>query len=285
MFPHTAHVAESLQTNVWSVAPTAATGMLLAAAAYLYLLGPLRVRFNLGPAPERWRVPAFLAGLVAMALAIFSPIDYIGEHYLFSAHMTQHLIMFFIVPLGLILGTPGWMIGLLLRLPGALAVGRILTNPVVAIIASQAVVALWHVPTLYEAALTNQLLHDTEHMSYIVVSMMMWWPLASQSEQLPRLAPVFQIFYLFVLPVPQSLFGAVLTFAEEPVYSVYAEAPRVFSISAADDQQLGGLLMWTPGKVVFWFALAIVFFRWFADERHQGALDLRNQLDQRPSVN
>ena len=257
---HTAHVAESLQTNVWNVDFLAALTLLVAAGAYLYVLGPLRTRFALGPDPEWWRPVMFLSGLLAFAGAIFSPIDYIGEHFLFSMHMVQHLIMF-------------------------LRVGRVLTNPVVAIGVSQGVVAVWHVPTLYEAALANRIIHDMEHGSYIAVSLMMWWPLLSQSRRLPRIRPVFQIFYLFVLPVPQSLFGAILTFAQEPVYQVYADAPRVFALSAADDQQLGGLLMWTPGKVIFWFVLAIVFFRWFGEERRRDNLELRNQLEQRPGFN
>ena len=259
--------------------------LLLAAGAYVYVLGPLRVKFALGPDPQWWRPVLFLSGLLAFALAIFSPIDYIGEHYLFSMHMVQHLIMFFIVPVGILLGTPGWMFDLALRLPGALRVGRVLTNPVVAIGASQGVVALWHVPTFYETALSNQIVHDLEHASFIVVSLLMWWPLLSQSRRLPRLQPVFQLFYLFILPVPQSLFGAILTFADGPVYQVYADAPRVFALSAADDQQLGGLLMWTPGKVVFWVVLAIVFFRWFGEERRRDNLALRNQLEQRPGIN
>ncbi|MDE2862082.1 MAG: cytochrome c oxidase assembly protein [Chloroflexota bacterium] len=282
---HTAHVAESLQTNVWSFDFLAGLTLLLAAGAYLYVLGPLRTRFALGPDPEWWRPAMFLSGLLAFAGAIFSPIDYIGEHFLFSMHMVQHLIMFFIVPVGILLGTPGWMIDLVLRLPGTMRVGRVVTNPVVAIGVSQGVVAVWHVPAFYETALANRIVHDLEHGSYIAVSLMMWWPLLSQSRRLPPIRPVFQIFYLFVLPVPQSLFGAILTFADGPVYQVYADAPRVFALSAADDQQLGGLLMWTPGKVIFWFVLAIVFFRWFGAERRRDNLELRNQLEQRPGFN
>ncbi len=285
IYHHTAHLAESLQTNVWNIDPTAAAGLIILAFGYTYMLGPVRAKFALGPDPEWWRAPAFGLGLVSFGLAIFSPIDYIGEHYLFSAHMVQHLVMFFITPVGLLLGTPGWMIALLFRPPGVLRIVRVLTNPVVAIGVSQGVVALWHVPTFYEAALTNPFLHELEHGSYVAVSLMMWWPILSQSEQLPRLAPVYQIFYLFVLPVPQSIFGAILTFSQEPVYQVYADAPRVFPISAADDQQLGGLLMWTPGKVLFWITLAIVFFRWFSQERRDANLALRNQIEQRPSLN
>jgi cytochrome c oxidase assembly factor CtaG len=69
------------------------------------------------------------------------------------------------------------------------------------------------------------------------------------------------------LGIPMSIVSAIITFAERAMYPWYEAAPRVFAgLSAADDQQLGGVIMWVPGMLVFWIALTIVFFRWSRSE-------------------
>ena len=82
-----------------------------------------------------------------------------------------------------------------------------------------------------------------------------------------KLSPPFQMLYLFVLGIPMMAVAAMITFAPEPLYRWYALAPRVWGLSAVEDQRLGGLLMWVPGGLYFWGVMSVVYFRWAAHER------------------
>ena len=105
---------------------------------------------------------------------------------------------------------------------------------------------LWHAPPLYDATLVNQTLHILEHISFVLFSLLYWWPMFSPvKEGLPRLSTGGQVLYLFFGSMPMVLLGAGLTFAP-PLYAPYLYAPRVWGLSPATDQQLGGLLMWVP---------------------------------------
>jgi cytochrome c oxidase assembly factor CtaG len=79
-----------------------------------------------------------------------------------------------------------------------------------------------------------------------------------------------RMLYLFALGIPMSIVSAIITLAEQAMYPWYAAAPRVFeNLTAVDDQQLGGLIMWVPGMIVFWTAITIIFFRWSTREQRE----------------
>jgi putative membrane protein len=94
----------------------------------------------------------------------------------------------------------------------------------------------------------------------------MWWPVLSPVPELPRASYPAQLLYLFLLGIPMSLVGAMITLADAPLYPFYAAAPRVWSLSPMADQQIGGLMMWVPGGLVFWLAMTVVWFRWSVRE-------------------
>jgi cytochrome c oxidase assembly factor CtaG len=60
--------------------------------------------------------------------------------------------------------------------------------------------------------------------------------------------------------------GAFITFAGDVLYPWYTAAPRTWGLSPVDDQRLGGLLMWTPGNLWIFGAIAILFFRWSKED-------------------
>jgi putative membrane protein len=92
--------------------------------------------------------------------------------------------------------------------------------------------------------------------------MLMWWPVLSPLPELPRIAPTLQMLYLFVLGVPMMVAAAMITFSGSPLYTFYVEAPRVFNLTALEDQQLGGAIMWVPGALVIWIAITLVYYHW-----------------------
>src|SRR3989442_5387772 len=94
----------------------------------------------------------------------------------------------------------------------------------------------------------------------------MWWPVLSPLPELPRASYGTQLLYLFALGLPMSLAGALITLADGVLYPFYASAPRVWDLTPAADQQLGGLLMWVVGTLYLWVAASVVWFRWAARE-------------------
>jgi putative membrane protein len=250
----------------WNLDPALLAGIAGVTAIYLVALGPRRDRFP-GAAPVgRGRVTAFLAGLVTAALALVSPLHVLGERYLLTAHMVQHLLLTLVVPPLLLLGTPGWLLRPLLRLPYVRPLASFLTSPVVAFLLFNGTFALWHAPALYDLALRVEWVHILEHQSFTLTALLSWWPVLSPLPELPRLSRPAQVLYLFLQSLPPTIIGALITFASAVLYPTYAAAPRLFGLSPLDDQQLAGLIMWVPGALVYLLALSIVFIAWLEGE-------------------
>ena len=210
-----------------------------------------------------------------MFLALVSPLDELGDSYLFSAHMVQHLFLTIVGSPLLVLGTPGWLVEPLLRKPVVFRIARVLTFPALAFVLYNFDFWLWHVPILYNATLENQNIHILEHVTFIVFGVIYWWPVFSPSALLPRLSMGGQVLYLFLSGMPTVALGAGLTFFP-PLYAPYLAAPRIWGLSAATDQQLGGLIMWVPGNIVYILIASVLFIRWMqrqeAKQREQEAL-------------
>ena len=100
------------------------------------------------------------------------------------------------------------------------------------------------------------------HLMIMVTGVIMWWPVMSPLPELPRIAAPLQMVYLFVVGIPMMISAALITFSGQAMYTWYVEAPRLFAISALDDQRLGGVIMWVPGGLVLWIAITAVYFRW-----------------------
>ncbi len=253
----------------WNWQPSIIGGTILIIVLYLYAVGPIRKRFHLGDEIAPGRAIAFLLGINLMFLSLFSALDELGDRYLFSAHMLQHLVLTVVGPPLVLLGIPGWLVQPLLRHRVVLRLGKVLTNPFVVFTLFNADLWLWHAPSLYDATLYNQNLHILEHLTFIFFGLLYWWPIFSPvKEGLPRLSIGGQVLYLFFGSMPMVLLGAGLTFAP-PLYAPYLYAPRVWGLSPAVDQQLGGLLMWVPVSLYMIVIMSILFIRWMQQQERE----------------
>src|SRR5260370_17453679 len=194
---------------------TIVIGAALIVGLYVYAVGTLRKRHNFEPA-GKGQVFAFMLGVGLMLLAIVSPLDELGDSYLFSAHMVQHLFLTIVGPPLLLIGTPEWFVRPIVRNKALFAIARFFTYPAVAFVLFNADFFIWHAPALYNATLENQNIHIFEHLTFIIFGLLYWWPIFSPSKDLPRLSIGGQILYLFLRGMPLVFLGAGLPLSPPP---------------------------------------------------------------------
>lgn len=246
----------------WTWEPSVIIGLLLVLGGYIYAVGPFRRRRSLGTPVTQRQIVAFALSEIVAAVALLSPIDTLGDEYLFSVHMVQHLLLASLWPVLLLLGLPDWLVRPVFRRPMLGPLVDFLTLPVVALTFFNVDLILWHVPMLYDLTLTNESVHIVEHLSFMAFGLLNFWPVLSPIRE-QRLAYPLQVLYLFADGMFMMVLGIVFTFAPIVFYTPYAVAPRLWSISAVNDQQIGGLIMWYPGNVPYGVLLCLAFYRWF----------------------
>src|SRR5438046_442483 len=110
------------------------------------------------------------------------------------------------------------------------------------------------------AALRNHNLHIVQHLVFLTTAVIMWWPVLSPVPELPRIPHLLQMLYLFLLGIPMSITGALITLSDTVLYPFYAAAPRVGGFAPLDDQQIGGLLMWVLGGLMLWIVMTVIWW-------------------------
>ncbi|MDQ3216360.1 MAG: cytochrome c oxidase assembly protein [Actinomycetota bacterium] len=214
---------------------------------------------------SRKEIMLFSAGLLALWAGADYPVHDLSEGYLFSVHMVQHMVFSLIAPPLLLMGTPRWLLRALISPPAVLRAARFLTRPMVALIAFNVFVAVSHWPSLVDASLRSEALHFGLHFFLVVTSFMMWSPVVGRVEELPQLSPPAKMLYLFLQSVLPTVPASFLTFAERPIYHFYETVPHPW-IDALTDNRIAGLTMKLGGGALLWGIIAVLFFKWHADE-------------------
>ena len=255
----------------WPIHPSTVIGSALLLWLYYMGIGPWRMKYRWGkPAPMAQPI-MFTSGVIVILLSLNGPLHELADNYLFSAHMVQHLLLTLVMPPLLLAGCPAWLLRALIRRTTGLGVARVLTNPLIAFGIYNVVFAGWHVPMFYNWALEDHNVHILEHLMFMVSAVIMWWPVVDPVPELVRLETPVRLLYLFALSIPMSIVSALITLSESVLYTWYQAAPRVTGLDALNDQQLGGLIMWVPGALVFWVAISVIFFRWAGRENREEA--------------
>lgn len=241
-----------------------------AALAIGYVVGLRRLAPRFVPAGERAvslrQAVWFFTGVILLFLMEGWPIHDVAEGSLYSAHMIEHIVIALIVPVALLKGMPAWLLTVLVApiLPAV----RVVTKPIVALIAFNATLALIHAPALVELSITNELAHLSIHGALMVTGALMWWPVIGPIPDTPTLPPFVAMGYLFVQSLVPTIPASFLTFADTPVYTIYETLPRLWGISPLDDQVVSGLIMKIGGGIILWTAITVIFFKWaFEEER------------------
>ena len=215
----------------------------------------------------------YALGVLVVLFAIVSPLDFLGRHYLFSAHMIQHILLLLIAPLLLLLGIPKATAEKLLKIGPIAAIMRVLGNPVVAWFLGVGAMWAWHMPAIHNMAINNNSLYIAQLISFVLIGMIFWWPVFTPLER-TRLNPLTGTLYLASACFGCSVLGMLITFAGAGLYTAYinpADTAGLLALIRNDlcitpgvDQQIGGLTMWVPGCLIYLSASMITLAQWYA---------------------
>jgi putative membrane protein len=215
---------------------------------------------------SRRQVAAFSAGVAFLFMASDWPVHDLAEHYLYSAHMVQHLMLTLLVAPLLLLGIPEWMARRLLSPRWLLATVKGFAKPVTNLIQFNVVLVLSHWPVIVEGTLRHHPLHFVAHAVLLASALLMWLPILSRHPDIPRLAPLTQMVYLFMQTIIPTVPASFLTFGRSLLYPIYGTFPRLWGANALTDQQVAGLIMKIGAGMYLWTVIAVIFFRWYARE-------------------
>ena len=251
--------------------------IVLIGVGWLYALAIGPSREWLAPPKTRYpikRAAAFYTGLVVVYLSVGSPLDQMGEDFLFSAHMVQHMLLIYAGPPLILMGMPSWLVDVLIRTESIKRWMSWLTHPASAGTFFSLSYSLWHVPVLYEAALQDRMIHILEHSCMFFPALLMWWPILSPSARVPASSRGVCILYVFLLMVAQLPVFGFLTLSQTVWYPTYAFAPRLITgFSALDDQVLGGIIMKVVSMVVSLIVAGMCFAQWYRESEGTASLE------------
>lgn len=216
------------------------------------------------PPATRREVSFFATGLALVWLSSDWPVHDLAEGHMYSIHMVQHTVLTLIAPPLLLLGTPRWLLRHLLA--PVMGVFRHLVRPLPALVMFNGALAFTHWPVATNAAVASGWAHLGQHVLLVVTATLMWWPVVERLPELGGMHPGIKMVYLFLQSLVPTVPASFLALADHPVYHSYEAFPKVWGISAGEDQQLAGAIMKVGGGLILWSIMVVVFFRWFARE-------------------
>ena len=241
----------------------------------VYVRGWIRIRRS-APAPNTisgWHAAEFLLGLVFIWMATASPLMAL-DHELLTAHMVQHLLLMTLAPPLIWLGGPinALLCGLpqqvlqavIIPLYGSIQakrVGNALAHPAVCWLGAAVTLVGWHIPAVFMLGLGSGMWHAFEQISFLVTGFLFWWPVVQPWSMASKSPEWLILLYLFLATLPCDILSGFLVFCDRVAYPAYLSSMEPFGLSALEDQQCAGALMWTCVTLVYLVAGTIVTAR------------------------
>jgi cytochrome c oxidase assembly factor CtaG len=249
----------------------------IAVIVLLYVAGRIRLsRRARRSGPIRWQDLFFCGGMLTLAGALISPLHRLGEH-LFTFHMIEHEIVMAVSAPLLVLARP---IGLLLwALPKRTrrGLGAAMRAPAIrrswdwstgatsATVIHGIAIWGWHLPFLFDAAVTNTAMHRLQHLSFFATAILFWWAVVWKSDYGAA------AWHLFVTMVHTSILGALMALAPHVLYSAQTKTAAASGLTPLEDQQLAGMIMWVPAGTIYAAAAMTMLALWIRGSSERGA--------------
>ena len=266
--------------TAWTFPPLVTTNLILASLIYGIGVRRLWRRAGVGSGVGKRQVGAFSAGMLVMVLALVSPIDALSDE-LGWMHMIQHMLLMNVAAPLLVLGSPGlaflwmlplrqrrWLGGFKKRSQPGRALFYMLWQPLMLWALFALTLWVWHLPSLYERALRHELFHDFQHITFLVAACLFWRLLLDPVSRL-RLSRIVAVLYLFFTSLHATLLGVFMALAPGVWYRTYESRTIFWDLSALQDQQIAGLIMWMPACMMYAIVAAVALALWIEKSSRQ----------------
>lgn len=257
--------------NRWSWLDVPVLALLI--TVYSLGLRSLWKRAGIGVGISKGRVTAFGAGTIVLFVALVSPLDALSEE-LFSIHMIQHLLLMLVAAPLLVVGRfpLAWAWAFPARWTSKVwrewkwkPIWKFLTRPVTACLLHAASIWTWHMPRLYEASLRSEWIHFLQHASFFLAALLFWQVFADLTGNLRAGGSAkfgLGIFSIFATAFVNGFLGVLIAFSPFVWYPLYNHETALYGLTALEDQQLGGTIMWVPAGLVYLASALSVMGRW-----------------------
>ncbi|HZI68455.1 MAG: cytochrome c oxidase assembly protein [Ginsengibacter sp.] len=236
------------------------------------------VRFNL-PSKAYY----FLGALLLIILCEASPLHFLGENYLFSAHMLSHILIILLAGPLIVASLP---VENRFQKQLVFFSYKIAKAPILTWLCGVAIMWFWHIPSIFNgmfmmngSASGLMFLH---FLSLIIAGMLFSWPIINPYKS-SRLKPLASVIYLSTACVFCSLLGLIITFSHIGTYTPYLNITDRFgflplirnkwNISVSADQQMAGLIMWVPGCFIYLSASMVLLIKWFSGKEESATIE------------
>ncbi|MGM0867521.1 MAG: cytochrome c oxidase assembly protein [Bacillota bacterium] len=210
----------------------------------------------------------FFLALAVFYIALGSPLHYLGDQYLFSAHMLEQSIVYVAFPPLLLLGLPKKVIKPVVEWGLRKKIFSILKFPLILLLLFNVLFSFYHIPLIFNTVVADTLLHNMTHALLTLSAILMWIPLFPLTRELESLSEIQKIGYIFASGVLLTPACALIIFSKVPFYTVYAHAPQLFDVLPhLEDQRTGGIIMKVFQEIVYGSMIGYIFFKWANKER------------------
>jgi putative membrane protein len=247
------HLDQSASESFW------VSGALIL-VSIVYLRGWLRHRRHEQDKDrvEGWHAGGFVVGLLFIWIATASPLAAL-DHEMLTAHMVQHLLLMTLAPPLILLGMHREPLGhgLPQRSAPMQQLASLVTHPALCWFAAAGTLIVWHIPSVFMLGMGSQMWHGAEQASFLAAGLLFWWPVVRPLPNSSKWPEASILLYLFLATLPCDILSGFLVFCDRVVYPVFLSSPGSFGLSALEDQQCAGALMWTCVTVVYVIAGAV----------------------------
>jgi cytochrome c oxidase assembly factor CtaG len=161
------------------------------------------------------------------------------------------------------------VLGPLFRWPPMQRLGRVLSQSAFCWLAAAVALVGWHVPAAFTLGLQSEAWHAVEHACFLSAGFLFWWPVVRPWPSAPTPPRWSILLYLFLATLPCDILSAFLAFCDRVVYPVYLATPKQFGISALEDQECAGALMWTCVTFIYLVPAAILTTKLLAERSRE----------------
>lgn len=274
--------------SMWS--PFSLMLTLFIGTLYLYVVGPLREKFEDAAPVSLKKKFLFLFGLSLLYFALAGPLHLLA-HLMFTYHMLAMAIAFLAAPPLILLGLPAWLLRPVFRVRLVKKTSKLLLNPVFTLLTFNGLFSIYHIPVIMDTVMTNYVIHTFVYVILLLTSFLMWWPVIEPIPSLSTLSHLKKMGYIFANGVLLTPACALIIFAPEPLFQIYSDplvwaqalgycvpgdpavllqqfqGPSMYSLlPPKDDQQLGGIIMKLMQEMMYGCILMYNFMLWYKSE-------------------